>query len=119
MKRGFILLLILSFLFFSFTSDRIVDIYNVIKVFGTIINKNSNKELLRGDILKSSDKLFFKTIDSKAAVINSIKGRFIISSPVSEDKPPTFIPSLTTISSRAGSLINLLDLENHFIRWLD
>lgn len=87
--------------------------YKVIKVNGEIVMRKTGKQLSQGDEFLSSTVLDFKTKDSKAAVISPTKGRFVLSQDNSNGKT-NLVPGMNNIASRAGALINLVDLENHF-----
>ena len=66
----------------------------------------------KGDIFLPGTELSFKTQQSRAAVISSLKGRFVLSA--SEKGQTKILPAANNISSRSGALINLLDLQKHF-----
>jgi len=90
--------------------------YKVIKVNGSILFQKNNTELKRGSVFSENDKLNFKTTNSRAAVINPGKGRFILM-PNNNNiafARANLTPSMNNISSRAGALINKIDLSNHF-----
>lgn len=88
------------------------DKYRVIRVDGRIIFQRTDSEMKKGDIFLSGTQLSFKTPQARAAVISSIKGRFVISP--SEKGQTKILPAANNISSRSGALINLIDLKNHF-----
>lgn len=52
--------------------------YYVIHLNGQILNEKTKKDLRIGDKLDSKDKVKFKTDDSKAVLMNSQRGRFVI-----------------------------------------
>lgn len=90
--------------------------YKVIKVDGSILLTKNNSKLQRGSVFSENDKLNFKTSNSRAAVINPGKGRFIL---MPNNKNIAFAranltPSMNNISSRSGALINKIDLSNKF-----
>ena len=87
--------------------------YKVIKVNGQIVMRKSGKALLQGDEFLATTLLDFKTQDSRAAVISPTKGRFVLTADNSTGKT-NLVPGMSNISSRAGALINQIDLENHF-----
>lgn len=88
------------------------DKYKVIRVDGKIIFQRTEAEMKKGDIFLSGTALSFKTPQSRAAVISSVKGRFVLSA--SEKGQTKILPAANNISSRSGALINLIDLQNHF-----
>lgn len=88
------------------------DKYKVIRVDGRIIFQRTDSEMKKGDIFLSGTALSFKTPEARAAVISSIKGRFVISP--SEKGQTKILPAANNISSRSGALINMIDLKNHF-----
>lgn len=87
--------------------------YKVIKVNGQIIIKRSGKSLSTGDELLSSTPLDFKTTDSRAAVISPSKGRFVLTAQANTGKT-NLVPGMNNVASRAGALLNIIDLKNHF-----
>lgn len=87
--------------------------YKVIKVNGQILIRKSGKALSQGDEFLSNTLLDFKTNDSRAAVISPSKGRFVLTADNNTGKT-NLVPGMSNISSRAGALINQIDLENHF-----
>ena len=88
------------------------DKYKVIKVDGKIIFETTKENMKIGDIFVSGVALNFQTPQSRAAVISSINGRFVLSP--SEKGQTKILPAANNISSRAGALINMIDLQNHF-----
>lgn len=90
------------------TSDQ----YKVIKVDGQIVFQKTNADMKQGDVFMPGTALDFKTPQSRAAVISNLKGRFVLSA--SEQGQTNILPAANNVSSRAGALINLIDLQNHF-----
>ena len=88
------------------------DQYKVIKVDGQIVFQKTNVDMKQGDVFMPGTALSFKTAQSRAAVISNIKGRFVLSA--SEQGQTNILPAANNVSSRAGALINLIDLQNHF-----
>jgi hypothetical protein len=66
----------------------------------------------QGDVFLSGTALDFKSPHARAAVISSLKGRFVLTS--SEKGQAKILPAANNISSRSGALINKVDLQNHF-----
>lgn len=89
------------------------DKYKVIKVDGRIIFQRTKADMKIGDIFVSGTELSFTSPQSRAAVISSLKGRFVLSA--SEKGQTKILPAANNISSRSGALINLVDLQNHFL----
>jgi hypothetical protein len=92
------------------------DNFKVIKVNGTIVLKAKNISLETGTEFSAKEDLVFRTDDATAAVINSQKGRMILTNK-SHDltaASSNYLPSMYNISTRGGSLINLIDMQNHF-----
>lgn len=88
------------------------DKYKVIKVDGKIVIQKTKEDLKKGDVFLAGMALSFETPQSRAAVISSLKGRFVLSA--SEKGQTKILPAANNISSRAGALINMIDLQNHF-----
>lgn len=121
MKRALLILSLLSVLTITTISlmgikeaEKLAgaDKYKVIKVDGKIIFENTREDMKKGDIFLSGMALSFETQQSRAAVISSIKGRFVLSA--SQKGQTKILPAANNISSRAGALINMIDLKNHF-----
>lgn len=96
----------------SFSQDNL----KVIRVNGSILLKAKNISLETGTVFSEKEDLLFRSEDATAAVINSQKGRLILTSnnhDLSKAKSNN-LPSMYNISTRGGSLSKLLDLQNHF-----
>ena len=79
MKHFALICLIASFgLAFIYKPNVTLDTYKVIKVTGNIIYKKNNKDVIQGDLFPENEQIVFKTVDSKAAIISTAKGRFIL-----------------------------------------
>lgn len=89
------------------------DKYKVIKVDGRIIFQRTNADMKSGDVFISGTAISFTSPQSRAAVISSLKGRFVLSA--SEKGQTKILPAANNISSRSGALINMIDLQNHFV----
>jgi hemerythrin superfamily protein len=93
--------------------------FKVIKVSGTITLKTKGTSLETGTVFSEKEDLLFRTEDATAAVINSQKGRLILTNK-SHDLSASgsnFLPSMYNMSTRgAGStdIIELKDLMSHF-----
>lgn len=62
------------------------EIYFVLHLRGTIINKTTDKTLQVGDRLRASDQIFFNPNTTQAVLISSTKGRFVLGKPT-DGKP--------------------------------
>lgn len=92
----------------------VADNYTVIKVDGKITYVKSGKDLLTGDLFASSEKLKFGTQESRAAVISSVNGRFVLTPDAKGGDAVNLLPAMSNVATRSGALINALDLKNHF-----
>jgi hypothetical protein len=90
--------------------------YRVIRVDGVITIRSSGVNLATGTVFSENENLLFRTAEATAAVINPEKGRMILTAPKGDlsNTKSNFMPSMYNISSRGGSLNNLIDLQNHF-----
>ena len=88
------------------------DQYKVIKVDGKIVFQKTKADMKQGDVFLPGTLLDFMTPQARAAVISSLKGRFVLSA--AEQGQTNILPAANNVSSRAGALINLVDLQNHF-----
>lgn len=107
----------LSFLMFFLIQVSYSQNYKVIHVNGKI-QKLSNKELLdRGSGLKTDEKLNYITQGARAVVVDATAGkRMILENSVQGEASvkASMSPSMGNISSRSGSLLQRLDVKNHF-----
>ncbi len=94
--------------------SAVLDNYKVIKVDGRIVFQSSGKDMHTGDQFASNEKLSFKTNESRAAVISKQKGRFVLTPSAKSSSASNLLPAMNNVSSRAGALINAIDLKNHF-----
>ena len=90
------------------TSDQ----YKVIKVDGQIIFQKTKTPMKQGDVFVDGTPLEFGTPQSRAAVISSVKGRFVISA--SNDGKTNVLPATNNVSSRAGAITNIVALKQQF-----
>ena len=70
-------------LFFGFatpTANAVTteELYHVLFIQGQILNKTTGAMLQRGDKLKATDKVTFKSSDAKAVVLSNVRGRFMM-----------------------------------------
>lgn len=102
---------------FTNTNDRTNlpddDKYKVIKVNGQIQIKKTGKNLSQGDEFAPNTPLDFKTAESRAAVISSSKGRFILTAD-NNSKGSNLVPAMNSVATRSGAIINMIDLKNVF-----
>ena len=106
----FLLLLFISIESFSQNN------FKVIKVNGTIVLKTKGTSLETGTEFSEKEDLLFRSEDATAAVINSQKGRMILTNKNHDlsSAKSNYLPSMYNISTRGGALTNLIDLRNHF-----
>lgn len=88
------------------------DKFNVISVQGRIVFKKSGEDMKRGDIFVSGTALDFITNQSRAALANKSKGRFVLTG--NTKGKIKMLPAVNNISSRSGALLNIVDLKKHF-----
>lgn len=113
MKSLFISLVTLFFfLGTSFGQEN----FKVIKVNGSILLRAKNISLQTGTVFSEREDLLFRTDDATASVINSQKGRLILTSRNHDLSKiqSNYVPAMYNISTRGGSLSNLIDLQNLF-----
>jgi len=110
-----IFIIILSFSFLG-KNETIklanADQYKVIKVDGQIIFRKTKIPMKQGDVFISGTPIEFSTPQSRAAVISSAKGRFVISA--SDNGEAKVLPATNNVSSRAGSITNWVGLQMQF-----
>lgn len=88
------------------------DKFKVIKVNGNILFQQTKSQMKSGDYFVSGTPLSFGNQQSRAAIVSKEKGRFVLS-PANGGKVK-ILPAANNVSSRAGALINLIDIKNHF-----
>ncbi len=88
--------------------------YTVIKVDGKITIIESGKDLSTGVLFFKNDKLSFATPESRAAVISSVGGRFVLVPNAKSGKASNLLPAMSNVATRAGSLLNTLNIINYF-----
>ncbi len=119
MKNKFILALLVGVIItsgFIYNNSKSPDMFKVIKVTGTILYKKNNKNLTQGDLFPETEQIVFKTPDSKAAIVSTAKGRFILA-PGAEKKfdvKANLLPASNNVGSRSGALINAMDIKKFF-----
>jgi hypothetical protein len=91
--------------------------FKVIKVNGTIMLKAKGTSLETGTVFSEKEDLLFRTEDATAAVINSQKGRLILTSKNHDlaSASSNYLPAMYNIASRGISVITRFpDLQNYF-----
>ncbi len=86
--------------------------FKVIRVNGKILFVKTNNEMKRGDTYVNGTPLKFLTQTAKAAIINPQKGRYVLQA--NTKGKVKVLPATSNVTSRAGALINQIDLQNHF-----
>lgn len=110
MKKGLLLAASLAVTFqLSISQDQ----FKVIKVFGTITFIETGDPLSQGTVFAENEGLEFQTPSSKAAVVNPEKGRMILAQSAGSGTS-NFLPAMSNLSTRAGALNNLIDLQKYF-----
>ena len=91
--------------------------YKVIKVNGSILYVRNGSSMAQGDVFAEDEDLDFATPNSRAAVINPEKGRFVLT-PGTQNQvaraKSNFLPAMSNISTRGGALNSLSDIQNQF-----
>lgn len=90
--------------------------YTVLSVKGEIILEKTGQPLREMDEICASDKLTFKSSDSKAAVLSSEQGRFVIKPDKNKtnDKLTAFVKSVLSQGTGTLSTRGEVTLENEF-----
>ena len=108
--------LLAVFAFVNLPSEKLskTSLYKVIKVNGRILFIKSGESLKTGDSYLEGTALSFASIRDRAAIVNKIKGRYILQ-PNSKGKA-IVLPATSNIEPRGtGSvLLNMLDVKNYF-----
>jgi hypothetical protein len=109
-------ILALFFLFFVLEPAFNQEDFKVIKVNGTILLKTRGVSLETGTVFSAKEDLLFRSDDAAAAVINSQKGRVVITSKNHDlsSARSNYLPSMYNISSRGGLMLTIADLSSHF-----
>ena len=116
MKKNLIFSLFVCLLISAAASSQ--DLFTVIKVSGNIVIERTGSPLNIGTSFSQNENLLFKVPDSRAAVINPDRGRFLITSDnVSTFKTSksNYLPPAGKISTRAlATNTGIRDLKDHF-----
>jgi hypothetical protein len=93
------------------------DQFTVIKVNGNIVIQRTGTILNIGTDFSQNENLLFQSTDSRAAVINPVRGRYILTSETSSafrESKSVFLPASGKVSTRAiGGIHNVNDLKNY------
>ena len=90
--------------------------YKVITVNGEIVATKANITLQNGVEINSDDNFDFRKPNSRAAMINSERGRVVLTEQNATDAfaKAAFAPAISSISSRGGSASSVADLKSIF-----
>ncbi len=112
MKRLVLLPILLAFTVASFTQLP----YKVITVNGEIVATKANVTLENGIEVNSDDNFDFRKPNSRAAMINSERGRVILTEQNAADafSRAAFAPAMSSVSSRSGAVSSIVELQNIF-----
>ena len=115
MKKKIIFLLSVGF-FFQFTYAQ--DNFTVIKVSGNIVIERTGSSLSTGTAFSQNENLLFKVPESRAAVINPQRGRYLLTSDnLAEfrNSKSNFLPAAGKISTRSiGLNAKIIDVKDQF-----
>lgn len=115
----------LAFIILLFATLSVsAETYYVIRVMGVIKIKTTGAVLKPGDKIDSEDKLEFGSKDAKAAVMSRSKGRFTLELNAKQKSSGEFVAFMKScltaskgqLSTRAGAILNLQDLQKHFAK---
>jgi hypothetical protein len=107
---------VLLFMFIVIGPALSQDDFKVIRVNGFILLRTRGISLETGTVFSDKDDLLFRSEDATAAVINSQKGRMVITSKNHDlsTARSNYLPSMYNISSRGGKMLNNTDLSKYF-----
>lgn len=96
--------------------------YTVIHTIGKIYDTKAGKYLEKGSKVDEEAKLRFDSNGARAAVLSSSRGRFVIQKNQSSVSQSDAVYALTTVispvrgrlSTRSGSINNVMDFQKHF-----
>jgi hypothetical protein len=113
-KKSIFLLLLVFYIQFTYAQDY----FTVIKVSGNIVIERTGSSLSIGTAFAQNENLLFKIPESRAAVINPRRGRFLLTSEnLTEfrNSKSNFLPSAGKISTRSiGKNPKVIKLEDQF-----
>lgn len=92
--------------------DLATSSYKVIRVNGKIVFVQTRSSMKQGDMYVAGTAIDFDTDQSRAAIINKLKGRCVLK-PAKKGKA-IVLPAANNINSRSGAIINKIDINNHF-----
>jgi hypothetical protein len=112
MKRSLIVLGLLAFTMVTFAQLP----FKVITVNGEIIAVKAKVTLENGVEVNSDDNFEFRRPNSRAAMINSERGRIVLTEQNVADafSRAAFAPAMSSVSARSGPVASLSDLQNVF-----
>lgn len=112
MKHINFLLLALAFSILSYAQVP----FKVITVNGEIIATKANVTLENGIEVLSDDNFDFRRPNSRAAMINSERGRVVLTEKNATDafSRAAFAPAMSTVSARSGAVSSLAELQSIF-----
>ncbi len=90
--------------------------FKVITVNGEIVAVKANVTLQNGLEVLSNENFDFKKPNSRAAMINSERGRIVLTEQNANDafSKAAFAPAISAVSSRSSTMINQADIKNFF-----
>lgn len=90
--------------------------FKVITVNGEIVATKANVTLQNGLEVSSDDNFDFRKPNSRAAMINSERGRIVLTEQNAAEafSKAAFAPAISSISARSGSATTVADLQNIF-----
>jgi hypothetical protein len=113
-KKSIIFISVILFVPLTYAQDN----FTVIKVSGNIVIERTGSSLSTGTAFAQNENLLFKIPESRAAVINPQRGRFLLTSEnLTEfrDSKSNFLPSAGKISTRSvGTRPKVNDLKDRF-----
>ena len=112
MKRFILVPIIMAFSLALFSQVP----FKVITVNGEIIATKANVTLENGVEVNSDDNFDFRRPNSRAAMINSERGRIVLTEQNAADafSRAAFAPAMSSVSSRSGAVSSLSELQSVF-----
>lgn len=90
--------------------------FKVITVNGEIVAVKANVTLQNGLEVLSNENFDFKKPNSRAVMINSERGRIVLTEQNATDafSKAAFAPAISAVSSRSSSMVSQADIKNYF-----
>lgn len=107
MKNKYSFLFLTLFLVGSIQAQE----YKVLKVIGGIDYKSSGDPMQTGDQYNEKQELKYKSNQSKAFLFHPSAGRKVLAE---QNGTMGLTPAMANVSSRAGALVNALDVQKYF-----